>query len=81
MTAPIDLYIKVTVYGVGGWPSAETKYLSENSGKTKYLRKIWGKVKYLAKYERKLSANKPKYNERHEHHAYQAFQNSKILLV
>ena len=40
VTAPIDLYIKVTVYGVGRWPSAETKYLSENSRKTKYLRKI-----------------------------------------
>ena len=47
MTAPIDLYIKVTVYGVGGWPSAQTKYLSENSEKTKYLSQNLKEIKYL----------------------------------
>ena len=47
MTAPIDLYIKVTVYGVGGWPSAQTKYLSGNSEKTKYLSRNLKEIKYL----------------------------------
>ena len=39
----------MTVYGVGGgWPSAQTKYLSRNSKKTKYLSRNLKEIKYLS---------------------------------